>query len=174
MHWADDGLLDFIDHVADWASGVPILVLATARPELLDRRRAWGGGKLNVATIALTPLSDAEAAEIIHGVLEHAVLPVETQQALLDQAGGNPLYAEQFARLYIERGSADDLPLPETVQGLIAARIDGLALREKQILQDAPICYLVEPGVYFPAQKNIGGINYYTYSALHFNLLTKS
>ena len=62
MHWADDGLLDFIDHLVDWATGVPILVIATARPELLDRRQAWGGGKLNVSTIALTPLSDEEAA----------------------------------------------------------------------------------------------------------------
>ena len=139
MHWADEGLLDFIDHVVDWASGVPILVLATARPELLDRRQAWGGGKLNVSTIALTPLSDEEAAQIIHGVLEQAALPVETQQALLERAGGNPLYAEQFARLYMERGSAEDLPLPETVQGLIAARLDGLSAGEKRLVQDASV-----------------------------------
>jgi tetratricopeptide (TPR) repeat protein len=139
MHWADDGLLDFIDHLVDWASGVPILVVATARPELLDRRQAWGGGKLNVSTIALSPLSDDEAAQIIHGVLEQAALPVETQQALLERAGGNPLYAEQFARLYMERGSADDLPLPETVQGLIAARLDGLTTEEKRLVQDASV-----------------------------------
>ena len=139
MHWADDGLLDFIDHLVDWATGVPILVIATARPELLDRRQAWGGGKLNVSTIALTPLSDEEAAEIIHGVLDQAALPAETQQALLERAGGNPLYAEQFARLYTERGSADDLPLPETVQGLIAARLDGLSPEEKRIVQDASV-----------------------------------
>jgi len=139
MHWADDGLLDFIDHLVDWATGVPILVIATARPELLDRRQAWGGGKLNVSTIALTPLSDEEAAQIIHGVLDQAALPAETQQALLERAGGNPLYAEQFARLYTERGSADDLPLPETVQGLIAARLDGLSSQEKRIVQDAAV-----------------------------------
>jgi class 3 adenylate cyclase/tetratricopeptide (TPR) repeat protein len=139
MHWADDGLLDFIDHLVDWATGVPILVLATARPELLERRQAWGGGKLNVSTVALTPLSDDEAAQIIHGVLERAALPSETQQALLERAGGNPLYAEQFARLYMERGSTDDLPLPETVQGLIAARLDGLSPEEKRIVQDASI-----------------------------------
>jgi class 3 adenylate cyclase/tetratricopeptide (TPR) repeat protein len=139
MHWADDGLLDFIDHLVDWATGVPILVIATARPELLDRRQAWGGGKLNVSTIALTPLSDEEAAQIIHGVLDQAVLPAETQHALLERAGGNPLYAEQFARLYTERGSADDLPLPETVQGLIAARLDGLSAEEKRIVQDASV-----------------------------------
>jgi class 3 adenylate cyclase/tetratricopeptide (TPR) repeat protein len=139
MHWADDGLLDFIDHLVDWASGVPILVIATARPELLDRRPAWGGGKLNGSTVALTPLSDDEAAQIIHGVLAQAALPAETQQALLERAGGNPLYAEQFARLYMERGSAVDMPMPETVQGLIAARLDGLSAEEKRIVQDASV-----------------------------------
>ncbi len=139
MHWADEGLLDFIDHLVDWASGVPLLVLATARPELLERRPAWGGGKLNVSTVALTPLSDDESAQIIHGVLEQAVLPAEIQTTLLDRAGGNPLYAEQFARLYMERGSAEDLPLPETVQGLIAARIDGLPPDEKRLLQEAAV-----------------------------------
>jgi class 3 adenylate cyclase/tetratricopeptide (TPR) repeat protein len=139
MHWAHDGLLDFIDHLVDWATGVPILVLATARPELLDRRQAWGGGKLNVSTVALTPLSDEEAAQIIHGVLDQAALPSETQQDLLERAGGNPLYAEQFARLYMERGSARDLPLPESVQGLIAARLDGLSAEEKRIVQDASV-----------------------------------
>src|SRR5579884_1707132 len=139
MHWADDGLLDFVDHLVDWATGVPLLVLATARPELLDRRSAWGGGKLNVSTIALTPLSDDEAAQIIQAVLDRSALPAATQQALVERAGGNPLYAEQFARLYLERGSADDLPLPETVQGLIAARIDGLSAEEKRLLQDASV-----------------------------------
>ena len=139
LHWADEGLLDFVDHLVEWAGGVPLLVLGTARPELLDRRPGWGGGKLNAATLALTPLADEEAARIIHGVLEHAVLPAGTQRTLLERAGGNPLYAEQFARLYLERGSAEDLPLPETVQGIVAARLDGLAAEEKRLIQDAAV-----------------------------------
>jgi class 3 adenylate cyclase/tetratricopeptide (TPR) repeat protein len=139
LHWADDGLLDFVDHLVEWASGVPLLVLGTARPELLDRRSGWGGGKLNAATLALTPLADEEAAQIIQGVLEQSVLPAETQRALLERAGGNPLYAEQFARLYLERGSADDLPLPETVHGIVAARLDGLTVEEKRLIQDASV-----------------------------------
>jgi class 3 adenylate cyclase len=139
MHWADEGLLDFIDHLVDWATGVPLLVLATARPELLDRRPAWGGGKLNVSTVALAPLSDEEAAQIIHGVLERSALPAETQRTLVERAGGNPLYAEQFARLYLERGSAGDLPLPESVQGIIAARLDGLPGEEKRLVQEASV-----------------------------------
>ncbi len=139
LHWADDGLLDFVDHLADWAGSVPLLVLGTARPELLERRPGWGGGKLNATTLALTPLADEEAAQIIQAVLEQALLPADTQQALLERAGGNPLYAEQFARLFVERGTADDMPLPETVQGIIAARLDVLEPVEKRLLQDAAV-----------------------------------
>jgi class 3 adenylate cyclase len=139
LHWADDGLLDFADHLVDWASGVPILVVATTRPELLERRPAWGGGKLNAATLALSPLSDTEAAWLVAELLGTAVLPAETQAALIVRAGGNPLYAEQYARLFLERGSERDLPLPETVQGIIAARLDSLPPEEKAALQHAAV-----------------------------------
>jgi class 3 adenylate cyclase/tetratricopeptide (TPR) repeat protein len=139
LHWADDGLLDFVDHLADWASGVPILILCTTRPELLERRPGWGGGKLNALTLGLAPLSGEESARLLALVLEQAVLPASTQQALLERASGNPLYAEQFARLYLERGTVDDLPLPESVHGLIAARLDALSPEEKSLLQDAAV-----------------------------------
>jgi class 3 adenylate cyclase/tetratricopeptide (TPR) repeat protein len=137
LHWADEGLLDFVDHLAEWATGVPLLVLGTARPELLDRRPGWGGGKLNASTLALTPLTDEDAVRIIHNVLEQSVLPVDTQRELLQRAGGNPLYAEQFARLYVERGTAHELP--ETIQGIVAARLDGLSDDEKRLVQDAAV-----------------------------------
>ena len=139
LQWADDGLLDFVDELADWASGVPLLLVCTARPELLSRRPSWGGGKLNAATVALSPLSDTETAQLIARVLERSVLPAETQQILLERAEGNPLYAEQFALLYEERGSAEELPLPENLQGIVAARLDGLPSEEKALLQDAAI-----------------------------------
>ena len=139
LHWADEGLLDFVDHLAEWASGVPLLVLASARPELLDRRPGWGGGKLNAVTLALAPLDDADAARVIAGVLDRAVLPAETQAALLERAGGNPLYAEQFARLYLEQGAVGGTGVPENVQATIAARLDALPDDEKQLLQDAAV-----------------------------------
>ncbi len=139
LHWADDGLLDFVDHLVEWASDVPILVVATARPELLDRRPAWGGGKLNAATLGLSPLSDSDAAQLVAQLIGSAVLPAETQTALLARAGGNPLYAEQYARLFVEGGSAKDLALPETVQGIIAARLDSLPADEKTALQHAAV-----------------------------------
>ena len=139
LHWADEGLLDFVDHLADWARGVPLLIVCSARPELLDRRPGWGGGKLNAQTLALTPLADADSARLIGELLGQALLPAETQAALLERAGGNPLYAEQYALLYRERGSVEELPLPETVQGIVAARLDGLSIEEKRVLQDAAV-----------------------------------
>jgi class 3 adenylate cyclase/tetratricopeptide (TPR) repeat protein len=139
LQWADDGLLDFVDELADWAQGVPLLLVCTARPELLSRRPTWGGGKLNATTVALSPLSDRETALLIAQVLERAVLPAATQQALLERAEGNPLYAEQFALLYAERGTAEQLPLPESLQGIVAARLDGLPPTEKSLLQDASV-----------------------------------
>ncbi len=139
LHWADDGLLDFVDELVDWLRDVPLLVVASARPELLERRPGWGGGKLNASTIGLAPLSSEHTARLIGRILERMLLPAETQTTLLDRAEGNPLYAEQFAQLYVERGSADELPLPATLQGIVAARLDGLAAEEKGVLQDAAV-----------------------------------
>jgi class 3 adenylate cyclase/tetratricopeptide (TPR) repeat protein len=138
LHWADDDLLDFVDHLVDWGSGVPLLVACTARPELLERRPGWGGGKPNALTLSISPLSDDDTARLLSGLLERSVMPAETQASLLARAGGNPLYAEQFARLHAET-DGEDLPLPENVQGIIAARLDGLPPEEKQLLQDAAV-----------------------------------
>jgi class 3 adenylate cyclase/tetratricopeptide (TPR) repeat protein len=142
LHWADEGLLDFLDHLIDWATEVPLLVVATTRPELLTRRPGWGGGKPNATTISLSPLTEAETATLVHGLLERAVLPADVQAGLLERAGGNPLYAEEFARIALERdalGGAESLPLPESVQGLIAARLDALSDDEKALVQDASV-----------------------------------
>jgi len=139
LHWADEGLLDFVDELVGWLSDVPLLVICSARPELLERRQGWGGGTLNASTLGLSPLSQQQTAVLISQVLERALLPAEIQQALLERAEGNPLYAEQFAQLYLERGSAKDLPLPETLQGIVAARLDGLSADAKALLQDAAV-----------------------------------
>jgi predicted ATPase/class 3 adenylate cyclase len=139
LHWADEGLLDFVDELVDWLSGVALLVICSARPELLERRQGWGGGTLNASTLGLSPLSQQQTAVLISHVLERALLPAEIQQTLLERAEGNPLYAEQFAQLYLERGSAEDLPLPETLQGIVAARLDGLSADAKALLQDAAV-----------------------------------
>jgi class 3 adenylate cyclase/tetratricopeptide (TPR) repeat protein len=139
IHWADESLLDFLDELVDWLTDVPLFVVSTARPELLERRPGWGGGKLNATTLALSPLSDEQTVELIGRLLQRPLIAAESQQALLERAGGNPLYAEQFVELYVEQGSTDELGLPETLQGIIAARLDGLPESEKGLLQDAAV-----------------------------------
>jgi predicted ATPase/class 3 adenylate cyclase len=151
LHWADDPFLEFVEHLVEWTSGVPILVLCTARPEVYQSHPAWGGGKRNSTTISLSPLSDEETAKMVGGLLDQAVLPAETQRALLDRAGGNPLYAEEFVRMLADRGflersgttvhvrDAANIPLPDSVHALIAARLDTLEPKLKAILYDAAV-----------------------------------
>ncbi|MBA2643051.1 MAG: AAA family ATPase [Actinobacteria bacterium] len=138
LHWADDGLLDFVDGLVDWVDGVALLVVCTARPELLERRPGWGGGKRNASTMSLTPLDDEATAALVHSLLERPLLDAEMQQALLERAGGNPLYAEEFVRM-LEAGGTVGERLPETVQGIVAARIDLLPPADKEILQHAAV-----------------------------------
>ncbi len=137
LHWADDGLLDFVDHLVDRATGVPLLIVATSRPELLSRRPNWAGGKPNALSISLGALSDTETSALVAGLVELSVIPDAVRRQVLDRAAGNPLYAEEFARLVAEQGSLDDLP--ESVQGIIAARLDTLAREEKELLQHAAV-----------------------------------
>jgi class 3 adenylate cyclase/tetratricopeptide (TPR) repeat protein len=139
LHWADDNLLEFVEYLIDWASGVPMLIVCGARPELFERHPAWGGATRNSTRLSLSPLSDEETAELISSLSERPVMAAETQQALLTRAGGNPLYAEQYVRMVEERGHAAELPLPETVQGIIAARLDALPAEEKSLLQNAAV-----------------------------------
>ena len=139
LHWADEQLLDFVDHLVEWVGEAPLMVLCTARPELLNRRPGWGGGKPNAATLSLAPLSNEETAELLSELLERMALPKERQEELLVRAGGNPLYAEQYARMLAERPTAEELPLPETVHGIIAARLDALDPEEKALLQNAAV-----------------------------------
>jgi class 3 adenylate cyclase/tetratricopeptide (TPR) repeat protein len=158
LHWADEGLLDFVDHLVDWAVGVPILVVCTARPELLSLRSGWGGGKSNAVTLSLSPLSDDQTAQLIAALLERSVLPADTQSALLQHAGGNPLYAEEFVRMATDRKLVTgdgELPLPESIQGIVAARLDSLPDAEKALLQDAAVIGKV---FWLGAAAEIGGV----------------
>ncbi|MGH3054344.1 MAG: ATP-binding protein, partial [Gaiellaceae bacterium] len=140
LHWADPALLAFLEHLADWAEGVPLLLLCTARPELYESHATFGVDARNAQRVNLVPLTDTETAQLVSALLERAVLPVETQQQLLEQAGGNPLYAEEFVRLLADRGGLGDEPeVPESVQALIAARLDTLPPERKALLQDASV-----------------------------------
>ena len=143
LHWADEPMLAFLEHLADWSEGVPLLLLCTARPELHENHPTWAAGVRNAQTINLAPLSDDETATLVALLLKRTVLPAATQQALLDRAGGNPLYAEEFVRLLSDRnllaGPLEAAPLPDSVQALIAARLDTLSAERKSLLQDAAV-----------------------------------
>jgi len=137
LHWADDALLDFVDALPDRVTGVPLLVVCSARPELLERRPGWGGGKRNAATVSLAPLSDEDTARLLAALLGTPVLPADQQAALLQRAGGNPLFAEEYARMLAD--GSDAATAPETLQGVVAARIDALPSEEKELLQLAAV-----------------------------------
>jgi tetratricopeptide (TPR) repeat protein len=151
IHWADDGLLDFIDHVSDWAQG-PIMVVATARAELFDKRPTWGGGKRNAQSIYLDPLSAAEGEAMLDDLLPGPIAP-QLKQSIVERSEGNPLYVEEIVRKLIDDGvlrateasrweiakPVAGIELPRSIQGLIAARLDGLPDDEKAVLQDAAV-----------------------------------
>jgi class 3 adenylate cyclase/tetratricopeptide (TPR) repeat protein len=145
LHWADEALLAFLEYLAEWSHGVPILVVCAARPELYERRPGWGAGQRNAQTINLAPLSDEETSELVRYLSRGVLAGHELERAVLDRAGGNPLYAEEFVRLLTDRGldlqaaTADSVALPDTVQALIAARLDTLTVDRKSLLQDAAV-----------------------------------
>jgi class 3 adenylate cyclase/tetratricopeptide (TPR) repeat protein len=152
LHWADDPMLDFIEDFARHGTG-RILVVCTARPELYARREDWGSGLRNADTIPLPPLTDSETAMLLSALLDRAVLPVQTQAMLLERSGGNPLYAEEFVQMLADRGVIDrrsggrafgtaadaTIPVPESLQALIGARLDALPAPDKALLHDAAV-----------------------------------
>ncbi len=141
LHWADEALLDFLSYLAEWAGGVALFLLCTARPELFERHLSWGAGLRNAHTINLAPLSESETSELVEGLLEQTVSE-QVRLAILERAGGNPLYAEEFVRLVADRGlpdTGDGLAFPDSVQALIAARLDTLSPERKSLLQDAAV-----------------------------------
>src|SRR5262249_11701198 len=129
LHWADEGLLDFLEHLAGGAGDVALTIVCTARPDLLERRPGWQG------VVEIEPLSTARTSALM------AALPPDAPPSdeLAARVGGTPLYAEEYARMLREQPHARDLPLPETVQALIAARVDALPPGEKATLEDAAV-----------------------------------
>ena len=138
LHWAGGDLLDFIEHLLEWANEVPLLLACTARPELLETRPGWGANKPSSSMLELSVLRDEDVGQIVSGLLGATPLSAETQATLLAHAAGNPLYAEQYTRLFLELGRVDESQ-PATLQGLIAARLDALSPADKELLQSAAV-----------------------------------
>ncbi len=151
LHWADDGLLDFLEHLLEWSRNHPIYVVTLARPELLDRRPTWGSGQRNGTSLPLTPLSEAEMRQLLTGLAPG--LPEAAIRTILDRADGIPLYAVETIRMLVADGrlAGDDagryrpvgdlgsLDVPSSLRGLIAARLDGLPAADRSLVADGAV-----------------------------------
>ena len=151
IHWADSALLDLLEELADRTQG-PVLFICTARPELTARRTAWGGGRHSFSSVLLEPLPEADAARLVELLLTVDDLPADVNQAILDRAEGNPFFLEEILRHLIDesrivtsngrwRAAADigHVEIPDTVQAVLAARMDLLSPADKRVLQEAAV-----------------------------------
>jgi len=141
LHWAHAAMLAFVQYLAEWSTDVPLLVVGTARPELFEAHPQWAGGLANATTLALRPLDQTESIELATSLLGRVLTSTSAKAALVERCGGNPLFAEEYARLLGERNAdaAEGWDMPETVQALIAARIDTLSMDRKDLLHDAAV-----------------------------------
>jgi len=150
MQWADAALLEFLEYLLDWSRNHPIFVLALARPELAERHANWAAGLRSATALAIEPLADEAMEALLDGFAPG--LPEDIRRQVLHRAEGVPLYAVEIVRMLLDRGlleqkgngyrparEIDILEVPETLQALIAARLDGLNVDERRLLQDASI-----------------------------------
>jgi class 3 adenylate cyclase len=151
LQWAEPEFLDLVDYLADWLGEAPVLLLCMARPELLDERPGWAGGKLNATTVLLEPLDDEGCAALL-AAAAGAQVPPELVRRIADASGGNPLFAEELLELLLEDGHVrrgegrlelvaplDEVPMPATIQSLLAARLDRLNPDERGVVERASI-----------------------------------
>ena len=138
VHWAEDPLLELIEHLAERVKDAPLLIVCLARPELLDIRPGWGGGRLRAAAIELEPLAPEESEELLDALLADHELSASERRTLLEKTEGNPLFVEETTRMLLEGGTSSKR-IPDTLQAIIAARIDRLPRNEKRLLQRASV-----------------------------------
>jgi hypothetical protein len=131
LHWGEETPLDLVEHVADLSRDAPILLLCMARPELLERRPSWGGGKWNASTVLLEPLDAAETEQLLSKLGE---VPEELHERIVQVAEGNPLFLEEILALVRDSGGAQ-VEVPPTIQALLAARLDQLDPAERSVLE---------------------------------------
>jgi class 3 adenylate cyclase/tetratricopeptide (TPR) repeat protein len=150
MQWADAPLLDFIEYLLEWSRSHAILVVVLARPDLVERRANWAGGLRNTTTLSLEPLSGEAMEALLDGFVPG--LEPDLRAQILDRSEGVPLYAVETVRMLLDRGLLEqvgdeyrptgpiaELDVPETLQALIAARLDGLPAEERSVVQDAAV-----------------------------------
>ena len=134
LHWSESVLRELLASIVDDADA-PVVVLTTARPEIFDLDAGWGGGRGNSVTIELEPLSDAETQELIDGLLTETARREHTE--VLQNVGGNPLFALEFVRMLNLEGPVQEVPM--SVQAVIGARLDSVGVERRAIVQDAAV-----------------------------------
>ena len=150
FHFADSGLINFVDHLMEWSRHAPIYVVTLSRPELLEKKPDWGAGKRNFTSLYLEPLSGPAMRELLTGLVPG--LPDHAVKVIVARADGIPLYAVETVRMllaegrivledgaYRPAGDYGDLAVPETLTALIASRLDALEPADRTILQDAAV-----------------------------------
>jgi class 3 adenylate cyclase/predicted ATPase len=150
LHWADAGLLDFLEYLLDWSRGQPLFVLGLARPEFADMRPNWGAARRSFSSLYLEPLSETAMGDLLGGLIPG--LPDDLRERILDRAEGVPLYAVETVRMLLDRGlvtrdgdvyratgAVGDLDVPETLHALVAARLDSLAAEERRLVECAAV-----------------------------------
>jgi DNA-binding SARP family transcriptional activator len=179
VQWADPQFLDLLDYVAETARDAPILLLCIARPELLDERPAWGGGKLNATSILLGALGDADIARIVGSVLGSEALPAVSLTRVVAAAEGNPLFAEEWVAMLRDDGllrmsgagweltaDASALPTPPSITALLTARLDRLPEPEQRAIGFAAVIGKTFTAEAVEALSGVDGREYDTERAL--------
>ncbi|HEY8800183.1 MAG TPA: AAA family ATPase, partial [Candidatus Limnocylindrales bacterium] len=150
FHYADSGLIDFVDHLLEWSRAVPIYVVTLARPDFLERRPEWGAGKRSFTSIFLEPLSEAAMGALLAGLVPG--LPDAAGRAIIARADGIPLYAVETVRMLLTQGQLaledgvyrpvgdlTSLAVPDTLTALIASRLDALPADDRALVSDAAV-----------------------------------
>jgi len=135
LHWAEETLLDLVEHVAELSRDAPLLLLCMARPELLERRPSWGGGKWNAATVLLEPLDADETDQLLAALGD---VPDDLHQRIVQVAEGNPFFLEEMLAL-VRESDGGELEVPPTIQALLAARLDQLDPAERSVLEHGSV-----------------------------------
>ncbi|TML02310.1 MAG: zinc-ribbon domain-containing protein [Actinobacteria bacterium] len=139
LHWAEETFLDLVEYLADWSRDAPIFLLCPARPDLLDARPTWAGGKLNATTTLLEPLSEEEAETLIDNLLAGVSLSDAVRVRISDTAEGNPLFVEQMLALIAQNGHGGEIEVPPTIQALLATRLEQLPVVERVAAERASV-----------------------------------
>jgi class 3 adenylate cyclase len=139
IHWADDGMLDLLEVLASRVREVPLLLLAPARPELLERRPTWGGGLPGYTALPVEPLAEEHARELAAQVLQQMQKPNHESGEIGLVGEGNPLFIEELAASVAEQATDGAADLPTTIRGIVSARMDALPPGERAVLLDAAV-----------------------------------